>query len=256
MKIKEVRRVVGALLKVPVDRRDPHAKMVSAQDTLEFAATLLGIKPVFLLGRGFDDPAWVSAVKGIAAKIGVAVMVEDAFWNPNYSSLDLPAWYRELRVNHGRATYLSPARGLASEIRAISARRWVSPAEEARLLGYPLCCVENRHRCLLLGEDTFFRAAMRAANGDEAEARRMILADVEFEFEGELAARIEEAMELRPCRFTSVYMCPRCAARDRSPARNLSKQYAKLAKDLDPALFEELDQAWALTDRAASERDA
>ena len=250
MKIKQVRGVVRSLLKVPTDRSELHAKMVAAQDTLEFAAMLLGIKPVFLLGRGFDDHMWVSGVKGIAAKLGVAAIIEDAYWDNDYSKLDLPSWYREIRRSHQRATYICADRGLVSEIRKISARGWVSPAEEARLLGYPLCCVEDHHQRMLVMAETFFRGAMLAAKGNEAEARENILADVQFELEGELAARMKEAMESRMCRFTSVHMCPGCAATPRSPAGILSKQYTKLASDLDLALFEELDQAWTLTETA------
>jgi hypothetical protein len=256
MKIKEVRRVVRALLKIPIDRPNMYARMALAQDTLEFAAMLLGAKQVFLLGRGFDDQTWVSAVKNAAAKLGVAVIREDAYWNPDYSKLDVPAWYRELRLSRQRAIYISAVSGVVTEIREISARGWVSPDEEARLLGYPLCCVADHHRRALVMADAFFRGAMLAANGDEAEARRIILADVKFKLEGEPAARMKEATELRPGRFTSVDMCVECAANGRGPAHALSKQYAKLAKGLDQALFEELEQVWTWADPPASERNA
>jgi hypothetical protein len=58
--------------------------VVSAQGTLEFAAMLIGMKPVFLLGRGFDDKAWISVVSRSASEMRVG-WVEDAFWNPDDS---------------------------------------------------------------------------------------------------------------------------------------------------------------------------
>ena len=89
-------------------------------------------------------------------------------------------------------------------------------------------------------EELVFRGAMKAAQGDQAEARRIIQANVKFAMEGEDDARWKAATELRHCPFTSVFMCTACAASGRSPARALSNRYAKLAKDLDLGLFEEL----------------
>src|ERR1700687_838532 len=165
MKIKQIRRIVRALLKVPIDRREPHAKVVSAQDALEFAAMLLGIKPVFLLGRGFDDQAWISAMRQTALDLGVG-FAEDVYWNVDDSKIDMPAWFRDLRITRERAPYVSAASGALSEIRQISARGWVTPVEEARLLGYPKCCVEDYHHRALVTDETFFRAVMRIARGE------------------------------------------------------------------------------------------
>jgi hypothetical protein len=242
MKIKQVRRAVRNLLKVPIDRREPYAKAVSAQDTLEFAAMLLGIKPVFLLGRGFDDQAWISAVRQTASDLCVA-LVEDAYWNPDDTKLNIPVWFRDLKRAPERATYISAVPGVVSEIRKISAREWVTSAEEARLLRYPECCVGDHHHRALVTEETFFRAVMRVARGNEQEARRIVLDDVKFHLSDEEEAQMKWAQDVRPCPFTSVYMCVGCAASDRSPAQLLSRQYAKLARDLDSELFATLEKA-------------
>jgi hypothetical protein len=47
------------LMKVPVDRSRKEAQHFTAQDRLEFAAMVLGMKPVLLPGRGFDDPSYL-----------------------------------------------------------------------------------------------------------------------------------------------------------------------------------------------------
>jgi hypothetical protein len=100
--------------------------------------------------------------------------------------------------------------------------------------------------------ETFFLGAMQVANGDENEARRIIMEDVKFQLDGELENRMKEALQYRPCRFTSVHMCALCAANDRTPAKMLSKQYAQLALKLDTALFGQIDDAWKMTEEAVS----
>ena len=83
---------------------------------------------------------------------------------------------------------------------------------------------------------------MQAADGDEERARTMILTDAEFPIREEDTESMRAAEDLRPCPFTSVFMCAACAAGERSPARILSSRFAKLARDLDPTLFAALDE--------------
>jgi hypothetical protein len=251
MKIKQVRRIVRDLRKTNLNQWDSHAQAVVPQDTLEFAAMLLGTKPVFLLGRGFEDAAWTAGVRRIA-QVHRLEVAEDTFWNVDYSKLALPAWYRDLKSSRETAIYITPSKETASEVRTVSARGWVLPAEEARLLGYPRCCVEGSHNERLTTAEIFFRAAMRAAEGDEDRARSMILADEKFAIEGEDAVRMRAATQYRPCPFTSVFMCASCAANDRSPARTLSRRYATLARDLDSNLFAALEQTARLMMQVAN----
>src|SRR5215831_15257999 len=134
MKIKHVRRVVRELMKVQVDRSGVEAQHVTAQDTLAFAAMLLGMKPVFLLGRGFDDPSWISSVGQLASKLRLEID-EGVCWEPEcLRRLDLPTWFRESLTAGPLVTYISSTQPTASEVRKICARGFVSPAEEALLL--------------------------------------------------------------------------------------------------------------------------
>jgi len=206
---------------------------------------LIGMKPIFLLGRGFDDKAWISVVSRSASEMGVG-WVEDAFWNPDDSRSNIPTWLRDLRRSTvpERAIYISGLRDVFREMREISDRGRVTPDEESRLLGYPRCCVQDHHSRALIVEETFAQAVMRVAEGDEKEARRIVLNDVKVLLNDEEGARMKWAEQLRPCPFTSVYMCDGCAASDRSPARSLSRQYAKLARDLDSKLFATLQRVY------------
>ena len=96
-----------------------------------------------------------------------------------------------------------------------------------------------------------YRGALHAAGGDATEARCIVLEDVSFELDGELAERMNQANIYRPCQFTSVIMCAGCEANEKSPARQLSSQYGKLAAELDPQLYRELSEAWKLTEQMA-----
>ena len=84
---------------------------------------------------------------------------------------------------------------------------------------------------------------MRVAGGNEQTARRVLLDDVKFHLSDEEEAQMKWAQHFRPCPFTSVYMCVACAASDRSPAQSLSRQYSKLARELDSELFATLEEA-------------
>ena len=48
--------------------------------------------------------------------------------------------------------------------------------------------------------------------------------------------RLEEAMAVTPCPFTSIDMCAACAADPEGPARRLSGRYAALAASIDAGL--------------------
>jgi hypothetical protein len=242
LKIRQARRVVRELLKLPIDRQRAYTRAVSAQDTLEFAAMLLGIKPVLLLGRGFDDPAWISAISQIASNMRVT-LIDDSCWHTDDSTLNMPAWFLNLRTAHAKATYISVFPSVISEIRKISARGYVTSAEEARLLGYPKCCVEDHHHRALMTEKTFFKAVMRVARGEEQAARRILVDDVKFHLTDEEETQMKWAQDVHPCPFTGFFMCPACAASDRSPARLVSRQYMKLARDVDSDLFDSLEES-------------
>lgn len=241
MKLKDLRAVVRRLGKIRAGQNNLYARVSMHQDTLELAALLAGMKPVFLLGRGFDDLTWVSQIKKIAADLRLEI-VEDSCWNVDLSGLHFPEWYRRMRNNQDQAVYITRNREAVSEILKISARGWVSPEEEARLLGYPMCCVEGSHKERRALAEGFFLAALEAADGDEERARAVILADTKFQLPEEFTTRMEAALTHDQCPFTSIFMCPACAANPESPARTLSDRYAKLAKDLDSDLFKALKQ--------------
>jgi hypothetical protein len=213
----------------------------AAQEALDFLAMLAGIKPVFLLGRGHDDPAWIAGVLDIARSQNLHV-VEGPFWDAGVGYEALPGWYRDhLRsAFSGRtAWYVCRSRAAAEEAAEIC-KGTASPTveQEARLLGYPECCVEAHYARGLAYQKVWLSILARAAAGDEAEMRRLLADGASFDPETEEErCLLEAAMAIRPCRFTSINMCDSCASDDDSPARRLSKRYADLAAAVDRGLF-------------------
>ena len=232
--LRSIYRKLGA---VPFDRSDAGHRLDAAQDRLDFLAMLAGLKPVFLLGRGFDDPQWVGGVLRIAADLALRA-VEGPYWDASLEGEGLPAWFTA-RLRQGlsgcRAYYVARARSVADEAAGVCESGRPTPAQEARLLGYPECCVaahyerSRRYRAVWLG------MLERAAAGDETEMRRLLRSGARLDpGSGAAQAALADALASTPAPHTSVDMCEGCRASPGSPAMRLSRRYAALAKAVDP----------------------
>ena len=206
----------------------------AAQEALDVVAALAGLKPLALLGQGVDWPGWRDGVAEIAADCGATAATGGAWIVPG-DVHGVPDWYAEplLEARRGQRTLLvhwdteldlpQPGRdGLAR----------ISQAAEARLLGYPTCCVADHHArqraCHRLRTDLIHRQA----GGDEAQMRRLAKAEVVLRpHTAEDWARWRTAARCVPAPFTSVNMCQACAADAASPARTLSLEYRRLAQE-------------------------
>jgi hypothetical protein len=70
-------RLRNALKKLPniaLDRSDDENRMIAPQEMLDFLAMAAGIKPVFLMGRGFADSAWIAGVSALARDMSFHVV--------------------------------------------------------------------------------------------------------------------------------------------------------------------------------------
>lgn len=187
-----------------------------AQEMLDFLAMQAGLKPVCLLGRGFDDAGWQAGVLKLAADLKLHV-TEGPCWRPAAALDGLPPCYAA-RVRAALAgitvRYICRAEDIAGEVRAIaSAGGDTSVAQEARLLNYPECCVADHHR----REAAFHRATLAPDT-----------------------AALQASMAVTPCPYTSFNMCPPCCADASRPAARLALEYAGLARRIDPALMDVL----------------
>jgi hypothetical protein len=247
-KLDRVRQAAVA----PIDRGE------AAQEALDFLALLAGLKPVFLLGRGIDDPPWIDGVLRIAAEQGLHV-VEGPYWDAGAAGAagrdadnddELPVWFRDhaaAAFAERRAHYICRARATANEICKINAAGGPTVSQEARLLGYPECCVAGHYRRGLEYQTLWLKILSAASGGDEAEMRRMLASAAPLEpGTDDMRRRLEAAMRVDPAPFTSVNMCDACRDHADSPARRLSARYRDLAAAIDPGLKNELEIARAM----------
>ena len=241
-----LRNTLKKLVAIGHGGAEPHDRATAAQEALDFMAMLAGIKPVLLLGRGFDDAQWLEGALRIAIDLRLHV-VEGPYWDAEPSHAGLPEWYSEharAAFRGFRAHYVSKARAVADEVAGLCRSGTPSIEDEARLLGYPRCCVEAHH-----GRERDYQLAWlsvleREAAGDEAKMRRL-LADGEAlaPATGGERARLEAAMAVQTAPFTSVNMCAACAGSADGPARSMSRRYGELARALDQGLVRELATA-------------
>jgi len=225
---------------------ESHDRATAAQEALDFVAMLAGIKPVLLLGRGFDDAQWLEGALRIATDLRLHV-VEGAYWDAEPSYAGLPEWYSEharAAFQGYRAHYVCKARAVAHEVAELCRSGTPSIEDEARLLGYPRCCVEAHH-----GRERDYQLAWlsvleREAGGDEAGMRRLLANGAALApATGGERARLEAAMAVQIAPFTSVNMCAACAGSSDGPARSMSRRYGELARSLDPGLARSLAAA-------------
>ena len=68
-----LRNTLKKLNKIPSDRTEMTEAQAGAQEALDFLAMMAGVKPVMLLGRGYNDPIWIKGVLQVAADAKLAI---------------------------------------------------------------------------------------------------------------------------------------------------------------------------------------
>lgn len=228
---------------VPIDAREAWDQAKAAQEMLDFLAMLAGLKPVYLAGRGFGPPSWLQGVQAIAEGLKLTTIEGPAWLGPEAFG-GLAWWYAEAtlrEVHSAGALYICKTRAAAEGVRAACATAEPAIAEEARLLGYPECCVADHYLRVRAANAVWFGVLGRAGGGDEAEMRRLLAEGAPLVPTGEDAiAALEAAIAVIPCPYMSLNMCANCATAAASPAWTLSARYQKLCQDVDPGLFTEI----------------
>ena len=242
-KIPEIRpfyeklREIGDSLADTVDTGD------LAQEILDFLAMAAGLKPVCLLGRGLDSSRWVAGAAGLAEAFGFLV-VQGPFWDATPFG-KFPGWYRDhtlAQLAPLRAMYVCSSRETAQEIKLINdADGRLSVGTEARLLGYPECCVVAHYDRVGRYHLAILSILKRLAGGDEAQMQTLLRSDnALLPMTQREIAHMEAALDLQPVSFGSWNQCPHCARNDDSPSAELSRQYSSLAETIDPELCQKL----------------
>lgn len=224
--VRTAASLVPVLACVPHETRD-----VAWQDGLDLLATIAGMKPVCLIGRGFVDPAWHAALRRVAHDAGLPVL-DAAPWFPAAEPGVLPDWYAtaSARRHAARVTYICRDDAMRERAAALSARGRIAAADEAELLGYPLCCVLQRHERALGFERLVAAMIERLARGDRPHMERLAVAGVEplpaTEEEWQRYARLTS---IHPSSGTSFTPCDACALDSASAAAQLGHRYHRLA---------------------------
>lgn len=242
-----LRNALKKLNRIPSDRQDPHDAKTCAQEALDLLATMAGAKPVMLLGRGYDDPAWIKGVLQVAGDAKLHV-VEGPFWDASADAgtgADLPDWYldhtRQAFAEH-RAFYIARARATADEVADICETGIVTVAQEARLLDYPECCVRAHYMRAADYQRVWLDLLRRKAGGDDAKAIELLeLRDPLAPETDEDRKRLEAAMHVVPVPFTSFNACQACIDGGQAAPANLkSLAGRKLAAEIDEGLAQAL----------------
>ncbi len=237
-------RAIGEGLGPAVDRDE------MAQEMLDLLAVLAGLKPVFLLGRGLDEPAWVEGVLNLVRDLRLQA-IEGPFWDATPFGDSVPVWYADgtrAVLGRMRAWYVCKAPAAAQAVsRICEAGGHPTIAEEAALLGYPECCVAAHYRRALAYHRAVFSILTRRAEGDRDRMHELLheAESLAPETEAEKAA-FERAMAVVPAPFGSWNMCEGCAASADSPSARLSRRYFALA--------EAVDRTWAESFAASAGR--
>ncbi len=233
--LPRLRSLMKKLYAAPIAWTDGYVAATAGQEALDFIAMAAGIKPVYLTGRGFDETGWRDTVEAVARTGGFHVLT-GPYWHAAPADEALPSWFtaptRE-RLAAGQACYVAKTRRVASELAELAAGAQPGIAREARLLGFPECCVAAHYASMAALERARFDLIRRRAGGEEAEMRRLAAAGqpVLPETEEE-RARMAAAVRVLPAPRTSLNMCAACAADPQSPGRSLAADYAALARAL------------------------
>jgi hypothetical protein len=238
-----LRSTLKKLRALPLDETNHANVMMAPQEMLDCLALRSNMKSVWLLGRGFEDQEWIEGAAAMASKAGFHV-VRGPLWDAKTDDETLPAWYREhLKAQKpaGEAVYICRTKAIADEVENSFRNPPITIEQEARLLGYPRCCVREHYERDSLLDHTFYKMLERQSMGDVQEMQRLLREDAEVSAQTvEEQEAIKKATEFTPAPYTSFHMCPACIAGTEQPGPKLSKRFEELAKSIDDTLSAEI----------------
>lgn len=244
----ELRGTYKKLRIVPCGWGDVENASWIAQEALDFLSLLAGLRPVYVLGRRFNDPSWEDGVLRLAIDAKLPV-IEGPYWQDGSVLAGFPPWYANVvkrELGSFRVHYIAANPVIAQAVRTAAATGRPSVEDEARFFGYPKCCVAAQRERVREFHETWFGELCRAAKRDPAELRKRKDTEppVPANPQAYEAALAEAMSETTPCPFTSFNMCETCAGGTESPAFKLAERNAAFASAIDPELFEMLSRDW------------
>jgi hypothetical protein len=224
----ETGRRLSALLEKQDDSADRGELVAEIHD---FLAMLDGIKPVFLHGRGLAPSGWVEHVLSIAGDLGLRV-IEGPFWDAT-AYKEFPEWYADhcrAELKPYRAWYICIDETVARSVQNINdgAGR-LSMMEEARLLGYPECCVNAHYERAMRYHRGTLAILKRLASGDDIKMQELFIGGAQL-----APVTLQEidcfdaAFDIHEPQLGSWNTCPECVHGTNSASKVLSWQYSNV----------------------------
>ena len=233
--LPRLRSLMKKLYAAPITWTDPYVSATAGQEALDFVAMAAGLKPVYVTGRGFDEPLWSDTLLEVAQTGGFHV-VAGPYWQAVPPDKSLPEWFTapsRKRLTAGQAFYVAKRRSVAAERAALASGVQPTVEQEARFMGFPECCVSAHYETARALERASFEMIEKRAGGEELEMRRLADGDEPVLPEpDDERTRLAKALQVRPAPYTSLNMCADCAAEPQSPGQTLSAHYATLARAL------------------------
>lgn len=232
---------------LPQFTHDPIDALMAPQEALDFLLMAAGLKPTYVI-RGFDPPGWRDLIRGLASQVG-AKAIEGPGWTAENPYDGRPEWAQELFGGSWSeppcdALYVTGDSSVAREVEKIC-RTGGHPSveQEARLLGYPQCCVTSHYDKQRHFAGALESAFLRTANGDLDKIRRMVQEDTAVELTPDEQTAMDRISSVSVVPFSSVNMCPRCNSSSTSPAKRQAEKSRRFLEKLDPILASWVSQA-------------
>jgi hypothetical protein len=182
------------------------------QDSLDLLAVASGMKPVALVGCGYETGAWLASVAELARGCGLAVRRGGMPWLVEEELAGLPGWYAgPLHRSWAGADMLAVSEP-GSAARFGDAPVMLTGEAEAELLSYPVCCVAEHHaRRRRLHELMIELIAARCES--ETERRRFAASELPPPLrDNSDRNRLLEALRSEPLAYAGFEPCTVCAA--------------------------------------------
>lgn len=210
-----------------VDRRELIAEIH------DFLAMLEGIKPLLLHGRGLAPRDWIKEVLIIAQELGLYV-IEGPFWDATTFE-SFPDWYANYyrkELQPYRAWYICKDTAIAKSVGCVNREAgYLSVSEEARLIGYPECCVKAHYERSRRYHRGTLSILKRVTCGNENKMRQLLAnkANLVPVTRQELDD-FKAAFDIHEPKLGSWNLCHACAYGTDSPSDVLSERYREMVQ--------------------------
>lgn len=216
------------LLEIINQLRDKSEQQDVIGEVYDFLALLKGIKPVFLLGRTPMPKELIEKILKLALDLKLFV-IEGCLWDATAYG-QFPKWYTEYcrgQMSEFKAWYICREEQFAMSIeKIIDLGGILSMDEEARLLGYPVCCVNAHYNRAHRYHRGSLSILKRLAKGNEQVMQELAMGNAQLAPKtNEEIEDFDFAFQIQTPHLGSWNMCDECKNGINSSSNELEKKY-------------------------------